>query len=169
MPERNICGKPISKEDCSMRVCVVDPTCWALTCILTTVSATCWGSCTWQILQTVMVDMCYWSHVKITLNWDTGGPCFHKCFSLGLSWLWVLAQTYHHAVSSVVKSVHAPRCASFPVLSQVRFKGIFPSSRYCFCHFSLPLFWYVLSHWHYPNMSIDLTFEFGKCYLLGQF
>ena len=32
------------------------------------------------------------------------------------------------------------------------------------------LFWQLLfSYWSYPNMSIDLTVEFSKCYLLGQF
>lgn len=86
MPQRNICrlqGNLMRKEDCSLRVWVIGPT-WALTCILTTVSATCWGGCTWQILQNASED--YWSHVQITSNGDTDDSCFHKCFSLGLSW-----------------------------------------------------------------------------------
>ena len=84
-----------TSEDCSLRVCVVGPTCTALTCALTTVSATCWGGYTLQILQTVMVDRCYWCHVRITSNGDTDDSCFHKCFSLGLSCSCVLWQTYH--------------------------------------------------------------------------
>lgn len=35
------------------------------------------------------------------------------------------------------------------------------------------LFWIIIhysaSHYYYSNSSIDLTFEFSKCYLLGQF
>jgi len=93
------------KEDCSPTVCVIGLTC-ALTCILTTVSATCWGGCTWQILQTVSEDRCYWSHVQITSNGATDDSCFHKCFSLGLSWLWVLRQTYHRTNVETVISRH---------------------------------------------------------------
>ena len=74
------------QEDWSLQVCGIGPM-WALTWLLNSVSATCWGGCTRQMPHTISEDRC---HIQITSNGDTDDCHVHKCFSLGLSWLWVI-------------------------------------------------------------------------------
>ena len=58
---------------------------WAPTCLLNSVSATCWGSFNWHEQLNVWEDICFRNHSQITSNRSTDDFCVHKCFSLGLS------------------------------------------------------------------------------------
>ena len=69
---------------------------WALTWLLKWVSATCWGSFNWQKQliawdnKGILILKPYFTgdHSQTTSNGATRDACVHKCFSLGLSWLW---------------------------------------------------------------------------------
>lgn len=61
---------------------------WALTCHLDSVSASCWGSFTWQQQLQVSRATFYQKYSQITPNRATDDDWVHKCFSLGLSWLY---------------------------------------------------------------------------------
>ena len=75
------------KQVSSPQVCVIGPT-WALTWLLNSVSATCWGGCMSLMLQKAATrDKCHWNRIQITSNRNTDDFCAPKCFSLGLSWL----------------------------------------------------------------------------------
>ncbi len=56
-----------------------------LTLDFVAVSAFCWGS----YADPCILKYQHWYHMKITLNGDTDDFCGHKCFSLGLSCLWI--------------------------------------------------------------------------------
>ena len=71
--------------------------CWPnISIVLNSVSAACFHNCVWQILYTVIEKRCHWNHIQITPNGDTSDSCVHKCFSLGLSWLWQILQHTNH-------------------------------------------------------------------------
>ena len=76
--------------------------CWpnlSIDLSLNSVSATCWGGWTWQMLQTVTEERCHWNHIQITSNGVTDDYCVHKCFTLGLSWLWVHKHNWRSWIS----------------------------------------------------------------------
>lgn len=63
---------------------------WAFTWWLKTASASCWGSFVWLKQLHVVKLFCPKNLSKITSKGATCDLCVHKCFSLELSWLWLV-------------------------------------------------------------------------------
>ena len=82
MPQSTIgtSEKHASHKDWSLQVLDVGPT-WALTWLLNSVSAACWGGWNWQMLQNVIEDRGNWNNIQTTSNGDTDDFCIRKGFS----------------------------------------------------------------------------------------
>ena len=69
----------------------------ALTWLLNAVSATCWGSLSGLWWATARMRSYFFrNHSQITSKRATDDSCVHKCFSLGLSWLWHVHPFYEY-------------------------------------------------------------------------
>ena len=146
---------------------------WALTWALNSASATCWGSFTWLVQLTKLLQrvVFVWKLTQMTSNGGIDDSCVHKCFSLGLSWLWPRhgampytrfdtsgnpVQSELHLNFSHSLSAWCRKCYQVGVCLWLGW------TRHCFLYLDA---WFC--RYHYSNTSINLNSECSKCFLLG--